>query len=136
MGLARAGGCLRRRDEQGRGACGDSRERGEKQRQLPHKKELPSRLRGRPPGPKAASLGRLVFASHGDVTRCPGAKPPFFTAPLEFRLVMLLGHGGTAGLILELVPLALVVAIGIPVWRRSRGHSAESASRDEAGVEQ
>ena len=46
-------------------------------------------------------------------------------------------HGGMAGLIVELVPVAVIVLLGIVVWRRSRhGGPGASAARDEAGVEE
>jgi len=40
----------------------------------------------------------------------------------------LLAHGGTGGLLVEIVPVAAIVAIGLVVWTRSRraGGSEES----------
>jgi hypothetical protein len=49
--------------------------------------------------------------------------------------VMLLAHGGTGGLIAELTPVVLLLALGLAVWRRSR-RDPESTARDETGVEQ
>lgn len=52
----------------------------------------------------------------------------------------LLAHGGAGGLALELLPVVVIGALWLVVWRRSR-RSAETASapgrpRDEAGIEE
>ena len=48
-----------------------------------------------------------------------------------------MAHGGTVGLIVEIVPLALLVLGGIAVWWRSRGdRSGAPGTGDEASVEE
>jgi hypothetical protein len=50
---------------------------------------------------------------------------------------MIVAHGGTVGLILEIVPLVLVVVGGIAVWWRSRGaDSGGTGTGDEPAVEE
>ena len=65
--------------------------------------------------------------------RRPSSRPPYTWA------VELLAHGGTAGLLVELAPLVVLVVLGLAVWRRSRGAGAAddpSAPDDEARVEE
>ena len=47
-----------------------------------------------------------------------------------------LAHGGTGGLIVELVLLVGIVLLGALVWWRSRRTPEASAADDEARVEQ
>ena len=50
---------------------------------------------------------------------------------------MVVAHGGTVGLILEIGPLVLVVLGGIAVWWRSRGERSDGpGSGDEPSVEE
>ena len=41
----------------------------------------------------------------------------------------LLAHGGTGGLLVELLPIVAIVAIGLVVWARSR-RAREDAPRE------
>jgi hypothetical protein len=53
------------------------------------------------------------------------------------RLVGLLAHGGTAGLVVETLPALVLAALGVGVWLRGRGStSAAPRPRDETGVEE
>jgi hypothetical protein len=46
-------------------------------------------------------------------------------------------HGGTVGLILEVVPAFALAAIGVAVWLRDRRrHGSGAAGQHEAAVEQ
>ena len=46
-------------------------------------------------------------------------------------------HGGTPGLIVELIPLVLLVVGAIVVWRRSRGEDSDApGAGDEASVQE
>ena len=48
-----------------------------------------------------------------------------------------LAHGGTAGLVIEIVPAAVLCALGLGVWLRGRKPpSAAAGSRHETGVEE
>lgn len=58
------------------------------------------------------------------------------TGPLEFAVVWLVAHGGTGGLIVELLALAGLLAVGLAVWRRSAASASGSAAGDEARVEE
>jgi hypothetical protein len=50
---------------------------------------------------------------------------------------MIPAHGGTAGLIVEIVPLVLLVLGGIAVWWRSRGEDSRgTGTGDEASIEE
>ena len=44
----------------------------------------------------------------------------------------MVAHGGTVGLIFELVPALILAVVGVGVWRRQR----QLAADDEAGVEE
>jgi hypothetical protein len=49
----------------------------------------------------------------------------------------LIAHGGAVGLVIEIVPALLLVALGLSVWLRDRRRSSASARPgDEAGVEE
>jgi hypothetical protein len=50
---------------------------------------------------------------------------------------VVLGHGGTPGLIAEITPLVLLVIGAIVVWRRSRDEESDAAwADDEPRVEE
>jgi hypothetical protein len=49
----------------------------------------------------------------------------------------LLAHGGTAGLVVEILPAVVLAGLGVGVWVRGRrGRSAAPGAGDEAGVEE
>ena len=49
----------------------------------------------------------------------------------------LVAHGGTAGLLVEILPALVLAALGVAVWLRRRGSgSAAARARDESGVEE
>jgi hypothetical protein len=53
--------------------------------------------------------------------------------------VVVLAHGGTGGLVVELGLVVILVALGVRVWLQSRRleqASGAAGGRDEAGVEQ
>ena len=48
-----------------------------------------------------------------------------------------LAHGGTVGLVVEVVPALLLVGLGLAVWLRDRRRAqGASGARHEAGVEE
>ena len=50
---------------------------------------------------------------------------------------MILAHGGTPGLLIELSPLVLLIVGAIVVWMRSRGDDSDAPrAGDEAAVEE
>jgi hypothetical protein len=49
----------------------------------------------------------------------------------------LLAHGGTAGLVVEILPALVLASLGVAVWLRGRREtSAAARPGDEAGVEE
>ena len=54
---------------------------------------------------------------------------------LKIRAVGLLAHGGTIGLVVELVPALALAAVAVAIWARGKRSAARGAGR-EAGVEE
>ena len=85
----------------------------------------------RPGTKRGRSPGQTSCVSRAEVTAARETKPVVYGI-----VTSLLAHGGTGGLIVELVPIVAIVGLGIAVWWRSRRAPESSASGDEAPVQE